>query len=400
MKILLVLNTDWLKRNPAQHHHLAELLSLRGHEIRVIDFELLWKEDNNGSMFSSGKICKNVTKIHPNADITVYRPFFIKTPVLDYISFAFTQRREIEHQVREFKPDIIYAIGILSYNTGQIAKKYRVPIIYYWVDVSHLLIPQRFLQPLGLLIEKKNLKLIDKVFVINSKLKSYLVSLGANPDNIAVIGAGINLSDFDPGLSGEDVRAEYGINDDDFVLFFMGWLYHFSGLKEVIQELANIDDRRVKLLVVGDGDAYSDLEKLRSSLSLGDRVILCGKKTYQELPNYIAAADVCLLPAYPWEPIMQDIVPIKLYEYMAMAKPVLSTTLPGVVSEFGRDKGIVFVDRPEDVVKTALSLNKDGELLRCGLAAREHVALHDWKIIADKFETALKECINGEVSYV
>lgn len=398
MKILLVQNTDWLRRNPAQHHHLAELLSLRGHEIRVIDFELLWREDSNGSIISPRRIYKNVVKIYEKADISVYRPSFIKIPILDYASFAVTQRREIERQVREFKPDIIYTHGIFSYNSGSIAKKYKIPIIYYWVDVSHLLIPQRYLQSLGVFIEKKNLQVMKKVFVINNKLKSYISSLGANPENITVLGAGINLNNFDPDLSGEDIRAKYGIHGEDFILFFMGWLYHFSGLKEVIQELARTDDQRIKLLVVGDGDAYSDLQKLRESLSLEDRVILCGKKTYQELPQYIAAADVCLLPSYPWEPIMQEIVPIKLYEYMAMAKPVLSTKLPGVMSEFGQENGIVFVDRPEDVVNTALSLKRDDTLLHLGLEAREHVAQHDWEIIADKFETALEECINVRLS--
>ncbi len=36
------------------------------------------------------------------------------------------------------------------------------------------------------------------------------------------------------------------------------------------------------------------------------------------------------LTAYTDEKIMQEIVPIKLYEYMAMAKPVISTNLPGI----------------------------------------------------------------------
>ena len=36
MRLLLIQETDWLKRNPLPHHHLAEMLSLRGHEVRVI----------------------------------------------------------------------------------------------------------------------------------------------------------------------------------------------------------------------------------------------------------------------------------------------------------------------------------------------------------------------------
>ena len=55
MKILLVQNTDWIKRNPAQQHHLAEMLSLRGHEIRVIDYEILWRNEKEREIISERK---------------------------------------------------------------------------------------------------------------------------------------------------------------------------------------------------------------------------------------------------------------------------------------------------------------------------------------------------------
>ena len=42
MKILLVQESDWLKRNPHQQHHLMERLSLRGHEIVVMYYNSEW----------------------------------------------------------------------------------------------------------------------------------------------------------------------------------------------------------------------------------------------------------------------------------------------------------------------------------------------------------------------
>jgi len=48
------------------------------------------------------------------------------------------------------------------------------------------------------------------------------------------------------------VRQHYGIGECDIVLFFMGWLYHFSGLPELLEEMAkcNRADLAVKLLIV------------------------------------------------------------------------------------------------------------------------------------------------------
>ena len=50
MKILLVQESDWLKRNPHQQHHPMERLSLRGHEITVIDYNIDWKKNHKLSL--------------------------------------------------------------------------------------------------------------------------------------------------------------------------------------------------------------------------------------------------------------------------------------------------------------------------------------------------------------
>ena len=42
--MLLVQESDWLSRNPHQHHHLMERLSVRGHAVRVIDYDIDWKK--------------------------------------------------------------------------------------------------------------------------------------------------------------------------------------------------------------------------------------------------------------------------------------------------------------------------------------------------------------------
>jgi glycosyltransferase involved in cell wall biosynthesis len=134
----------------------------------------------------------------------------------------------------------------------------------------------------------------------------------------------------------------------------MGFLYHFAGLKELALELANNKHENLKLLIVGDGDAYSDLQKIVEKHDLSEKVLLVGKKPYNEIPGFLAATDICILPAYPDEEIMQDIVPIKIYEYMAMGKPVITTMLPGIMKEFGKENGISYVNNPADVPKKTL----------------------------------------------
>jgi glycosyltransferase involved in cell wall biosynthesis len=91
---------------------------------------------------------------------------------------------------------------------------------------------------------------------------------------------------------------------------------------------------------------------------------------------------------------MQEIVPIKLYEYMAMAKPVISTNLPGVRKEFGEDNGVVYVERPEDVVPKAIELVESVRLAELGQKARRFVEQNSWDKITDEFEALLEEAIS------
>ena len=397
MKILITQETDWLKRNPAQQHHLAEMLSLRGHEIRAIDYELLWKTQGKREFYSRRQVFNNVSKIHDGAKVTVIRPSIIKIPCLDYVSLMFSHKKEVKRQIKEFSPDAIIGFGILnSYLAAIMVRDNIIPFIYYWIDVLHKLIPSKLFQPIGKRLESVTLKRADRVLVINDKLREYVINLGAPQERAQVLRAGIDTNQFSPSISGEPIKKQYGLMEEDTVLFFMGWLYKFSGLKEVALQLAESKTRSLKLFVVGEGDTYEELQQIREEYHLHDRIILTGKKPYEEIPAFIAASDICLLPAYPWESIMQDIVPIKMYEYMAMGKPVISTRLPGIVEEFGKDNGVAYVDRPEDVISKAIELARDGSAKKLGLKGREFVERNSWDKITDGFEEILEQVIKDK----
>jgi glycosyltransferase involved in cell wall biosynthesis len=394
VKILIIQESDWLKRGPHQQHQLADRLSLRGHQIRAIDYEILWREQGKSELYSKRQVFEDVWKISPSAEVTVIRPGIIKIPLLDYVSIVFTHQREINRQIKEFKPDAIIGFGILnSYLAAKAARGNGIPFIYYWIDVLHRLIPLRHLQFIGKALEQKTLKQTDRTLTINDKLKDYVVASGAASDRTQVIRAGIDVEQFKPSANIGNLRKQYGLKETDTVLFFMGWLYHFSGLKEVAQGLAKETNKNLKLLIVGEGDAFEDLKQITEKYNLQGRIILAGQRPYTEMPSFIAASDICLLPAYPWEKVMQDIVPIKLYEYMAMGKPVISTKLSGVMREFGEDNGVVYVDEPADAVGKAKSLVKDGKIGKLGGKARKFVQKYNWDSITDEFEKVIEGVI-------
>jgi len=116
-----------------------------------------------------------------------------------------------------------------------------------------------------------------------------------------------------------------------------------------------------------------------------ENLILTGKQNYDKIPEFIAAFDICTLPAYQTE-IMVDIVPIKMYEYMAMGKPVIATELPGIMKEFGSNNGVFYVKKPEDILEKVIELKKLGQMEEEGRNARNFVSDFKWDIITDHFD--------------
>jgi glycosyltransferase involved in cell wall biosynthesis len=172
----------------------------------------------------------------------------------------------------------------------------------------------------------------------------------------------------------------------DLVLFFMGWIYNFSGVLKVAQSLHDLPDH-VKLLVVGDGDQYESLCRLRDE-ALPERLILTGRVPYEQISRLIQAADVCILP-FERVPATEHIVPIKLYEYMAAAKPVIAAPLPGVQLDVGDTNGVHFAPALEQAA-FALQIASDAETL--GRLARRFVEINcDWRTITDSFEKLLTQ---------
>jgi glycosyltransferase involved in cell wall biosynthesis len=394
MKILYIQETNWIKRNPIDQHHIAELLNLRGHDFRVIDFNITWRMDQNHGLWAGRQVFHNISKIYNDARITVIRPGIIRLPLLDYLSLAISQNHEIHRQIREYNPDVIIGLGgIYSYLAGRAARRHHIPFLGFWVDIHHRLVNSPILQFVGWIIEHRTVKLVDKLIVVNENLKGYVVNLGAPKEKVVLLSTGVDISHFNPSISGDAIRNSLGIRKNDIVLLFVGWLYHFSGLKEIARELARINSERIKIIILGEGDAYNDLVRIQQENKLTSQLILTGKKQYSEIPNYIASADICILPAYPTEKIMRDIVPIKLYEYAAMKKPTITTRLPGVMKRFGNENGVIYVEKPEDTILKALELTDKHVLDDIGSKARIFAEKNSWDKITDIFENILQEMI-------
>jgi glycosyltransferase involved in cell wall biosynthesis len=76
---------------------------------------------------------------------------------------------------------------------------------------------------------------------------------------------------------------------------------------------------------IGRGDPSTDISKLRAQ----SNIILLGERPYAELPRYVKAFDVCLIP-FNQNESTRGSLPMKFFEYLAAGKPVVATDLPAL----------------------------------------------------------------------
>ena len=169
-----------------------------------------------------------------------------------------------------------------------------------------------------------------------------------------------------------------------FTIGFVGSLYAWSGLNlllEVIAELRN-SGFDISLVVVGDGAMKSTWENLAQDLKISSNVAFIGRVSWQEVPQYIAGFDVGFSGQVQLQMGQMYLSPMKLYEYMSMAKPVIASAFEDAKRLIDDGKtGFLFQPEDKDDLKRALlcAFHQTERLPQMGeLARTEIVNDHSW----------------------
>jgi glycosyltransferase involved in cell wall biosynthesis len=196
------------------------------------------------------------------------------------------------------------------------------------------------------------------------------------------------------------LKDELSIEDQQFVLLFLGYLYEFAGLKEIIDYYSpKVKNRELnlKFLILGDGGIYSELKKHIEKIKT-DWVKLLGRVPFSEITEYIELADLCLM-SFSINDITKEVLPIKIIEYMAMKKPVLSTALPGVVLELGNQGGIIFAEDQKKLIRKIEELSQSKKDFK--LIGEQGYKLvkekYDWNQITKDFKALMFNVIKNKL---
>ena len=337
MNILVVHETEYIDKVIYEYQIIPEILSARGHNVYVIDFPTNWSKSKKNRLISEASQYSNIRRANKSKGITLFRPAFVQIPIISRISAFFSYFFLIDKTIRENKIShiVLFSVPTNGLQTILLAKSRHIPVLYRSLDVSHQIVPNKFLKLPTLLLEKFVYKYSDKISAITHKLIDYMVTNGANPEKCSFLPTGADTDIFYYQPKDKQLLAQHGLSKDDQILLFSGTLYHFSGLKEIIQAIPSKLQAmpNLKFLIVGGGEQYEELIHLVDKLGLRSQVILTGFVDYAEVPTYINIADICINP-FVINDVTDIIFPSKIYQYLACEKPVIATKLRGMLDIF------------------------------------------------------------------
>jgi phosphatidylinositol alpha-1,6-mannosyltransferase len=117
-------------------------------------------------------------------------------------------------------------------------------------------------------------------------------------DSMVKIAPGIDTSHFSPQADATQRRTELGLESKKIIIS-VGRLVHRKGQDKLIQAFPTIvrEIPNAHLLIVGEGPYRAHLEKLVEKLSLKANVTFVGRIFYNNLPSYLSASDVFVMPS-------------------------------------------------------------------------------------------------------
>ena len=220
--------------------------------------------------------------------------------------------------------------------------------------------------------EVSALRLVDDIIAVSADDRRRMVAAGLDADRITIIPHGVDVADFRMA-SGHAIRARHGIPVDAPLLFFHGTLHYWPNT-EAVRFLA-------EQLLPALAPRFPGLRALVVGMNpprfyAHPAIVFTG--AVDDLPEYIAAADVCVCPLDAGGGTR-----MKLLEYMAAGKPIVSTTKGAEGIQYTDGREICIADGPEAFAETTAALLRDpGRRRSLGDEAARFALRYDWSAIA------------------
>lgn len=357
---------------PVRIQRLAEAVAALGHRVHVAAYH-----------YGSGEVAPELT-VHRIPSIRAYRnlspgPTYVKLGLLDPLLAL-----KLRQVLRRYPVDVIHAHHFEGLLVGGAARfRTGIPLVF---DAHTLLMSELPSYRLGLPLRTKRFiaeafdrylpGTADHVVTVTERIRERLLQLGKlREECVTVIRNGADLQLF--AVNADDGVMIPGVSP---TLIFTGNLAPYQGIDLMLQAFRKVLDRRsdVRLKIVTDS-SFARYDALARDLGIRGAIDVV-QAPFDQVPAQLARATVAVNPRTGC-----DGIPVKLLNYMAAGKPVVSFagSAPGLRH---RETGWLVTDGDVDAfAEGALTLLSDVQLAKSlGSNARSFVEhQHNWERSAE-----------------
>jgi glycosyltransferase involved in cell wall biosynthesis len=284
--------------------------------------------------------------------------------------------------LRDFRPHILYERHSLFGTSGiELSRELGIPFL---VEVNAPLADEAA-RHRGLdrveaarAAERAVLGSATYVLAVSPGVARWAQAQGVPAERIAVVPNAVDPAHFCPRPDDRAaIRDELGV-DGGPVVGFVGTLKPWHDVGTLVAGLALLPARRPRLVLVGNGPERDRIA--REAGRLGVETTFTGPVPHARVPAYLAAFDVAVAPYLEDDSFYFS--PLKLFEYLATARPVIAANV-GEISHCVRpgETGSLYQAGDAAGLTHALSelLDDPARAAELGASGREHViAEHTW----------------------
>lgn len=209
-------------------------------------------------------------------------------------------------------------------------------------------------------------------------------------DKVHRVSWGANVERFRPDLE----KKPLPIPDDRPVVVFSGSFRPWHGADMLVRAAPQLP--RAFFLFVGDGPCLLETKALAESLGVADRAHFAGAVPYPDVPGYLRWASVGVAPYQPARLGQMQLgffwSPLKVFEYMAMALPVVALDVAPLREVLEGHGGALVPEGDVDAMARAIGklIDEPADAHAKGRVARERVvADYSWQRHCEQLERIL-----------
>ncbi len=238
--------------------------------------------------------------------------------------------------------------------------------------------------------EKIEVAQADAIITISDVLKKQACEFyQIPPEKVYPVPNGVDTNIFHPNIDGKEIRKKYGL-EGKFVVGYSGTFNAYHGVDLIAQATKKIMDNTPNSIVffIGDGALREKVEEILKHDGVRNKVVITGLVPYSEVPKHLAACDLLVSPIIHNHKDEFFGTPIKHYEYKAMGKPIIASSI-GTLKDVFEHKVNSYTIEPNSVEAIVDAINEiynNPELANhiSHNARRDAELKHSWQVNAKR----------------